>query len=71
MRTTKEIYDKLINVESELKRMNTLYFDMPDAENKPLVLKSGEVATNGTTNGEYLTRLVAEKMLLFWVLNKN
>jgi len=72
MRTTQDIKKKLDSVLAELERINTYLLDHPEATvSSRFVFKDGKTTHGEWTFNDAITSLVAEKLILKWVLNIN
>jgi hypothetical protein len=68
MRTTAEIKNRYDSTLKEMERINKYLYDNPNSENKKFVFKSGQETTSEWTFNDAITSLVAEKLLLQWIL---
>ncbi|MFZ4545893.1 MAG: hypothetical protein ACOYN4_00580 [Bacteroidales bacterium] len=72
MRTTHEIKKKLDFVLSECERINKYLYDHPEETiNSKFVFKDGKTTHTSWTFNDAITSLVAEKLLLQWILKMN
>jgi hypothetical protein len=71
MRTTAEIKNRYDSTLKEMERINKYLYDNPNSENKKFVFKNGQETTSEWTFNDAITSLVAEKLLLQWILKMN
>ena len=72
MRTTKEISDKLKDTEVEISRISDIIKNDESERNKPFIYKNGCRSDSvEITHGFVLTKCIAEKGILKWVLKSN
>jgi hypothetical protein len=72
MKTTKQISERLKSILSEIEYINRVVGTDESKLEMQFVFSTGTVSkVPGNTFGTALSRLVTEKILLYWVLDKN
>jgi hypothetical protein len=68
MQKTEIVKEKLETTKIEINRISGLVKADPEEEFKDFKLKFGNKRCEGVTTHDYLTRLVADKLMLQWIL---